>query len=74
MFEAGARLGPYQLIAEIGAGGMGKVFRAVDTRLDRAVTIKVLPPHRWSDADFRQRFRREARAVSSLSDPNVCAL
>src|SRR6185295_12506572 len=67
-------LGHYKLVAEIGAGGMGQIFRAVDTRLDRSVAVKILPPHRWSDPDFRRRFRTEARAVSSLSDPNICAL
>ncbi len=71
---AGARLGPYRIDAEIGAGGMGHVFRATDTRLDRAVAIKVLPQHRWSDPETRMRFEREARALSSLSHPNLCAL
>jgi eukaryotic-like serine/threonine-protein kinase len=70
----GARLGPYRIDAEIGAGGMGHVFRATDTRLDRAVAIKVLPQHRWSDPKIRHRFEREARALSSLSHPNLCAL
>ncbi|MGZ5445184.1 MAG: protein kinase domain-containing protein [Thermoanaerobaculia bacterium] len=71
---AGARLGPYRIDAEIGAGGMGHVFRATDTRLDRAVAIKVLPQHRWSDPETRMRFEREAHALSSLSHPNLCAL
>src|SRR5690349_10343904 len=70
----GARLGPYRIDAEIGAGGMGHVFRATDTRLGRAVAVKVLPEHRWSDAETRMRFEREARALSSLSHPNLCAL
>ncbi|HEY0159146.1 MAG TPA: protein kinase [Thermoanaerobaculia bacterium] len=70
----GARLGPYRIDAEIGAGGMGHVFRATDTRLDRAVAVKVLPQHRWSDPKIRHRFEREARALSSLSHPNLCAL
>jgi serine/threonine protein kinase len=70
----GARLGPYRIDAEIGAGGMGHVFRATDTRLDRPVAIKVLPQHRWSDPELRMRFEREARALSSLSHPNLCAL
>jgi len=70
----GARLGPYRIDAEIGAGGMGHVFRATDTRLERAVAIKVLPQHRWSDPQLRHRFEREARALSSLSHPNLCAL
>ncbi|HYO76192.1 MAG TPA: protein kinase [Thermoanaerobaculia bacterium] len=70
----GARLGPYLIDAEIGAGGMGHVFRATDSRLDRAVAIKVLPQHRWADAKIRHRFEREARALSSVSHPNLCAL
>jgi eukaryotic-like serine/threonine-protein kinase len=70
----GARLGPYRVDAEIGAGGMGHVFRATDTRLDRAVAVKVLPQHRWADPETRMRFEREARALSSLSHPNLCAL
>jgi len=70
----GALLGPYRVEAEIGSGGMGHVFRATDTRLDRAVAIKVLPEHRWSDPQLRLRFEREARALSSLSHPNLCSL
>ncbi|HVE72615.1 MAG TPA: protein kinase [Thermoanaerobaculia bacterium] len=70
----GARLGPYRIDAEIGAGGMGHVFRATDTRLDRHVAIKVLPQSRWSDPNLRLRFEREARALSSLSHPHLCAL
>ena len=70
----GALLGPYRVDAEIGAGGMGQVFRATDTRLGRAVAIKVLPEHRWSDPQLRHRFEREARALSSLSHPNLCSL
>ncbi len=70
----GARLGPYRIDAEIGVGGMGHVFRATDTRLERSVAIKVLPPERWSDPELRHRFDREARALSSLSHPNVCPL
>jgi eukaryotic-like serine/threonine-protein kinase len=70
----GALLGPYRVDAEIGAGGMGHVFRATDTRLDRAVAIKILPEHRWSDPNLRHRFEREARALSSLSHPNLCSL
>lgn len=67
-------LGPYRIDAEIGSGGMGHVFRATDTRLGRSVAVKVLPANRWSDPDLRQRFEREARALSSLSHPNLCAL
>lgn len=70
----GARVGPYRIEAGIGAGGMGHVFRAIDTRLDRAVAIKILPPHRWSDPELRHRIEREARALSALNHPNLCAL
>ncbi len=72
--ERGARLGPHEIIAPIGAGGMGEVYRARDTRLDRTVAIKVLPEHLAENPELRQRLEREARAVSSLSHPNVCAL
>jgi Tol biopolymer transport system component len=71
---AGQRLGPYEVLAPIGAGGMGEVYRAKDTRLDRTVAIKVLPSQFSADADRRERFEREARAVSSLNHPHICAL
>ncbi|MBI3262133.1 MAG: protein kinase [Acidobacteria bacterium] len=74
MLSAGTRLGPYEIQSAIGAGGMGEVYRARDTRLDRPVAIKVLPSHFADDPDFRQRFEREARAVSSLNHPNICTL
>jgi Tol biopolymer transport system component len=70
----GTRLGPYEILAPIGAGGMGEVYRARDTRLDRAVAIKVLASHQSSSPETRQRFEREARAISQLSHPNICAL
>src|ERR1700683_4961852 len=70
----GTRLGPYEIIAPIGAGGMGEVYSAKDTRLDRTVALKVLPPHLADAPEVRQRFEREARAVSSLNHPNICAL
>jgi Tol biopolymer transport system component len=71
---AGKRLGPYEILAPLGAGGMGEVYKARDTRLDRTVAIKVLPSHLSHDPDLRQRFEREARAISSLSHPHICAL
>src|SRR5579862_6556037 len=71
---AGSRLGPYQIVAPIGAGGMGEVYRAVDTRLSRTVAIKVLPPHLAADPEARARFDREAQAISSLNHPRICAL
>lgn len=70
----GARFGPYEIIAPLGAGGMGEVFRARDTRLDREVAIKVLPEHLSANAESRARFEREAKAVSSLNHPNICTL
>ena len=70
----GDRLGPYEIAALIGSGGMGEVYRARDTRLDRTVAIKVLAPHIAAKPDLRQRFEREARAVSSLNHPHICAL
>jgi len=72
--EPGARLGPYEVLAPLGAGGMGEVYRAKDKRLDRTVALKVLPQHLAADPDLRQRFEREARAVSSLNHPHICAL
>ncbi len=71
---AGTRLGPYEIIAPIGAGGMGEVYSARDTRLARTVALKILPPHLADAPEVRQRFEREARAVSSLNHPNICAL
>ena len=71
---AGTRLGPYEIAASIGAGGMGEVYRASDTRLSRDVAIKVLPAEFARDAQLRARFEREARAISSLNHPNICML
>ncbi len=70
----GSRLGPYEILATAGSGGMGEVYRARDTRLDRTVAIKVLPPHIAQQPEARARFEREARAVSSLNHPHICAL
>ena len=70
----GTRLGPYEIVSRIGAGGMGEVFRATDTRLDRSVAIKVLPPSLAQDVQFRARFEREAKLISSLNHPNICTL
>jgi Tol biopolymer transport system component len=74
MLEAGTRLGPYEIQASIGAGGMGEVYRARDTRLDRTVAIKILPPQFAGDPTLRERFDREARLISSLSHPHICSL
>jgi serine/threonine-protein kinase len=72
--NSGTRLGPYEILAPLGAGGMGEVYRAQDTRLDRIVAVKVLPQHLAGTPDARQRFEREARAVSALNHPNICTL
>ncbi|MEP7133006.1 MAG: protein kinase [Acidobacteriota bacterium] len=72
--SAGSRLGPYEILAPIGAGGMGEVYRARDSRLGRDVAIKVLPEHLSSSEELRQRFEREARTISQLSHPHICAL
>jgi eukaryotic-like serine/threonine-protein kinase len=71
---AGKKLGPYEIMGPLGAGGMGEVYRAKDTRLDRTVAIKVLPLHLSADPEAKQRFDREARSVSSLAHPNICHL
>ena len=70
----GMRLGPYEIQSPLGAGGMGEVYKANNTRLDRVVAIKVLPGHVAADPQLRERFDREARAISSLNHPHVCAL
>lgn len=70
----GTRLGPYEILAPLGAGGMGEVYRARDIRLDRTVAIKVLPSHLSSNPERRQRFEREAKAISSLNHPHICTL
>ena len=70
----GFRLGPYTIQAAVGAGGMGEVYRAVDTRLDRSVAIKILPAALATDPQFRERFDREARAISQLTHPHICTL
>jgi len=70
----GTRLGPYEIVGPLGAGGMGEVYRAKDTRLDRTVAIKVLPQHLSANPEVRARFEREARTVSSLNHPHICVL
>jgi serine/threonine protein kinase len=71
---SGTKLGPYEILSPLGAGGMGEVYRARDTRLGRDVAIKVLPNHLSSNPDLKQRFEREARAISSLNHPRICTL
>ncbi len=70
--EAGTQLGPYEILSPLGAGGMGEVYKARDTRLDRTVAIKVLLAHVADDPDLRQRFEREAKTISSLNHPHIC--
>jgi len=74
MLATGTRLGPYEILGLIGEGGMGQVYRAADTRLDRAVAIKVLPASLADDPVRRERFEREARSISKLEHPNICPL
>ncbi|HET9793340.1 MAG TPA: protein kinase, partial [Thermoanaerobaculia bacterium] len=70
----GTRLGPYEIVSPIGAGGMGEVYKAKDARLGRDVAIKVLPSHLTDDPDLKARFEREARAISQLTHPHICTL
>jgi eukaryotic-like serine/threonine-protein kinase len=72
--QPGTRLGPYEVLSAIGAGGMGEVYKARDTRLDRIVAVKVLPPHLAERSDARERFEREARTIASLNHPHICTL
>jgi serine/threonine protein kinase len=74
ILEVGKKLGPYEIVAPIGVGGMAEVYRAVDRRLGRDVAVKILPPSLASRPEFRARFEREARAVSVLNHPNICTL
>src|SRR6185503_8398591 len=70
----GTRLGPYEIVAPLGAGGMGEVYKARDTRLERTVAVKVLPPSLAGDPEFKARFEREARSISALNHPHICTL
>jgi Tol biopolymer transport system component len=71
---SGSRLGPYEILAPLGAGGMGEVYKARDSRLERTVAVKVLPSHLSASAETRQRFEREAKTISQLSHSHICAL
>src|SRR5438552_18778546 len=71
---SGTRLGPYEIVAPLGAGGMGEVYRAKDPRLARDVAVKVLPQHLSSNPEVRARFEREAKTISSLNHPHICTL
>jgi len=70
----GSKLGPYEIVAPLGAGGMGEVYRALDTRLDRTVAIKILPAHLSSNPEAKERFEREAKSISALQHGNICTL
>jgi serine/threonine protein kinase len=72
--QPGTTLGPYEIEASLGAGGMGEVYTARDTRLDRTVAIKVLSEQIASDPGLKQRFEREAKTISSLNHPHICTL
>jgi len=74
MLAAGSKIGPHEIVAALGAGGMGEVYRALDTRLGRTVAIKILPTHLCVNEEAKKRFDREARAISSLTHPNICRL
>ena len=72
--QPSTRLGPYEILSPLGAGGMGEVYKARDTRLDRIVAIKVLPSSLAADPQFRERFDREARTISQFDHPHICAV
>jgi eukaryotic-like serine/threonine-protein kinase len=72
--QRGQRLGPYEIVSAIGAGGMGEVYKARDTRLDRIVAIKVLSARLADSAEVRERFEREAKTIASLNHPHICTL
>src|SRR6476620_4416750 len=74
LLPRGQRLGPYEIIEALGAGGMGVVYRARDPRLGREVAIKVLPAHLSASSEARERLQREARAIAQLQHPNICAI
>src|SRR5258708_19529180 len=71
---SGTRLGPYEIVGPLGAGGMGEVYKARDPRLERTVAIKILPEMLAADPQFRERFDREAKTISQLSHPHICTL
>src|SRR5205814_4998853 len=72
--QTGTKLGPYEILAPAGAGGMGEVYKATDSRLNRLVAIKVLPPHFSENREMKQRFEREAQTIAALNNPHICVL
>jgi serine/threonine protein kinase len=72
--QPGTKLGPYQILASAGAGGMGEVYKASDTRLNRTVAIKVLPQRFSQEPEMKQRFEREAQTIAGLNHPHICTL
>lgn len=72
--SVGTKLGPYEILSPLGAGGMGEVYRARDTKLDREVAVKILPEAFANDDEWRSRFKREARVLASLNHPNIAAI
>src|SRR5829696_5421094 len=72
--SAGSRLGPYEIVAPLGAGGMGEVYKATDPRLGRTVAIKILAPSLAADPAFRARFDREAQTIARLANPHICTV
>ena len=74
MLESGTRLGPYEVIDRLGAGGMGEVYRALDPRLGREIAVKILPEHLSDDPEARERFEREAKAIAAISHPNILSI
>src|SRR5262245_54653104 len=72
--SVGTRLGPYEILSALGAGGMGEVYKARDTRLNRQVALKVIRPSAAASPEMRERFEREARAISALDHPHICTL
>jgi serine/threonine protein kinase len=72
--DAGTRLGPYEIVAPLGAGGMGEVYKTTDTRLSRTVAVKILPAHSSGLDDVKARFDREAQTIAGLNHPNICTL
>src|SRR6266705_2880942 len=72
--QPGTKLGPYEILAPLGAGGMGEVYKATDSRLNRSVAIKVLPPHFTDNLEMKQRFDREAQVIAGLNHPHICTL